>query len=345
MEMNEQTDVTVQLSSLTRAVGQDGKKRPTSVEGVQLQRARIGEMITAMPDASDRQIAREIGCSPSTVSSVRRTLSNSNIEVGHQQKKNKAQLDTRVVGQPRVAENAPRLYWRIPQWIFEGVGYAGNSRCGSRLKWAFMVAVLGELMEQDEWVQRLICGTTLPEPEDGSENLSDDFFKYAPEIGSRFVHFSDEYKHKMLLLMCYAMQNEQTLENIVATSTSKMPDWPVHGQTESPVVLRICDLLIDPSAWCMRVKIDDDVVNEYAKVAELAGDFWAFQEPCLVYWVDNDLILIDGFHRTFAMEKCGKGSILAQIVYGTRHEAKIAALGANANHGLRSTPQNARQDL
>jgi hypothetical protein len=75
----------------TVEVGQDGKRRPTSVEGVQLQRARIGELITATPDASDRQIARQIGCSPSTVSGVRKSLSN---QVGHSAQKQEPRLDT-----------------------------------------------------------------------------------------------------------------------------------------------------------------------------------------------------------------------------------------------------------
>ena len=66
---------TVQLG-WTREVGQDGKARPTSVEGVQLQRARIRELIEESPNASDRKISRVVGCSPSTVASVRRTLPN-----------------------------------------------------------------------------------------------------------------------------------------------------------------------------------------------------------------------------------------------------------------------------
>ena len=56
-----------------------------------------------------------------------------------------------------------------------------------------------------------------------------------------------------------------------------------------------------------------------------------------VYW------LADGFHRVLAHEKAGLADVLAEVRRGTKRDALLFAVGANASHGLPRTNKDKRR--
>jgi hypothetical protein len=60
-----------------------------------------------------------------------------------------------------------------------------------------------------------------------------------------------------------------------------------------------------------------------------AGQYWAW----------------DGFHRVMAARRIGGEWLMANVVPGTRGDARWRALAANATHGLRRTNADKRRVL
>jgi hypothetical protein len=86
----------------------------------------------------------------------------------------------------------------------------------------------------------------------------------------------------------------------------------------------------------VRVRIDEDVVKEYAAAME-AGDFFP---PLLVYFDEpnNRYILVDGFIRLAAHRRLHPNDpIFVSIKPGTLDEARWASLSVNNGHGFRHT--------
>ena len=59
--------------------------------------------------------------------------------------------------------------------------------------------------------------------------------------------------------------------------------------------------------------------------------------PVVVFYDGAEYWLADGFHRRAAFERTNQRDILAHVEQGTRRDAMLYAVGANANHGLRRT--------
>jgi len=90
-----------------------------------------------------------------------------------------------------------------------------------------------------------------------------------------------------------------------------------------------------------RVKLDTDVVDAYAEVlTESNGDALP---PIDVYSDGSDYWLSDGFHRFHAHMKVGLGTIKANVHTGTRRDAILASVGANAEHGLKRSNADKRK--
>ena len=90
-----------------------------------------------------------------------------------------------------------------------------------------------------------------------------------------------------------------------------------------------------------RVKLDTDVVDAYAEVlTETNGDALP---PIDVYSDGTDYWLSDGFHRFHAHVKVGLGTIKANVHTGTRRDAILASVGANAEHGLKRSNADKRK--
>ncbi len=82
-----------------------------------------------------------------------------------------------------------------------------------------------------------------------------------------------------------------------------------------------------------RVKIDTDVVDDYAERIKAGDEF----PPVVVFSDGAAHWLAEGFHRYHAHAKAGKKTIRCDIRKGTVREAILFSCGANVAHGLRRT--------
>lgn len=88
-----------------------------------------------------------------------------------------------------------------------------------------------------------------------------------------------------------------------------------------------------------RAKVDETVVAEYAEAIRDGVKF-----PELVVFSDGaDIWLADGFHRYHAFRAAGIEDIPVFIRNGTRRDAVLYSVGANAHHGLRRTNDDKRK--
>lgn len=88
-----------------------------------------------------------------------------------------------------------------------------------------------------------------------------------------------------------------------------------------------------------RESLDMTVVVDY-KESMLAG---ANFPPVEVFFDGEDAWLADGFHRYRASEEAGFTEILARIREGSRRDAVLYSLGANATHGLPRSNEDKRR--
>lgn len=88
-----------------------------------------------------------------------------------------------------------------------------------------------------------------------------------------------------------------------------------------------------------RAAIDFDVVEEYA----LALASGAVFPPVVVFFDGSTYWLADGFHRTHAHKVAERQSIECDVRQGTRRDAILFSVGANASHGMRRTNEDKRR--
>ncbi|THJ30962.1 hypothetical protein E8K88_16490 [Lampropedia aestuarii] len=88
-----------------------------------------------------------------------------------------------------------------------------------------------------------------------------------------------------------------------------------------------------------RVQLNEDTVAEYAEAMREGVAFPAIT----VFFDGSDYWLADGFHRYHAARHAGLAQILEHVIPGTKREAILHSLGANANHGLRRTNADKRK--
>jgi hypothetical protein len=89
----------------------------------------------------------------------------------------------------------------------------------------------------------------------------------------------------------------------------------------------------------IREKIDWTTVDEYAddmRAGSIFPDITVFYDGIKYY-------LADGFHRVEAARKAELKEINAEVKPGTRRDAVLHAVGANASHGLRRTNADKRR--
>ena len=82
-----------------------------------------------------------------------------------------------------------------------------------------------------------------------------------------------------------------------------------------------------------RAEINLSVVEEYAEAMREGATF----PPVIVYYDGEFYWLADGFHRVRAAARADIERIAADICQGTRRDAVLHSVGANACHGLRRT--------
>lgn len=82
-----------------------------------------------------------------------------------------------------------------------------------------------------------------------------------------------------------------------------------------------------------RVSTNDEAVEGYAEAMKLGAEF----PPIIVFFDGAKYYLADGFHRYLAAKKIEEPDLLADVREGTRGDALIHALGANATNGVYRT--------
>ena len=88
-----------------------------------------------------------------------------------------------------------------------------------------------------------------------------------------------------------------------------------------------------------RVAIDEDVVAEYAELYAEGVDL-----PAVTVFHDGSTYwLADGFHRYWASKRAEREAIAVDVQQGTRRDAILYSVGANASHGLRRTKEDKRK--
>lgn len=88
-----------------------------------------------------------------------------------------------------------------------------------------------------------------------------------------------------------------------------------------------------------RERIDENVVAEYANAMRDGAIF----PPVVVFHDGVDNWLADGFHRLHATRKIEANEIACSVQSGTKREAILYAVGANASHGVRRTNDDKRR--
>lgn len=88
-----------------------------------------------------------------------------------------------------------------------------------------------------------------------------------------------------------------------------------------------------------REYLNELVLSEYAESMASGTVF----PPVVIFFDGSHYWLADGFHRFFAAKKCGARDIVSEVRQGTRRDARLYAVGANATHGLRRTNADKRR--
>jgi hypothetical protein len=96
-------------------------------------------------------------------------------------------------------------------------------------------------------------------------------------------------------------------------------------------------LVLDPALQC-RAGVVEEVVAEYAE----AWHGTAFP-PIRVIRADEQLLVVDGWHRVHAARRAKATMIAAEVVDGTRRDALLEAVRANRQHGLQRTTVDKRR--
>jgi len=88
-----------------------------------------------------------------------------------------------------------------------------------------------------------------------------------------------------------------------------------------------------------RVSLNEATVAEYAEFIRLGGDL----PPVIVFEDGSSIWLADGFHRFHAHRAAGAMEIACDVRPGTKRDAILFSVGANASHGLRRTNEDKRR--
>jgi hypothetical protein len=105
-----------------------------------------------------------------------------------------------------------------------------------------------------------------------------------------------------------------------------------------PVMLPIGSVRLDGGTQS-RSSLDEVTVQRYMNVLTDGVEM----RPIDVYFDGVDYWPWDGFHRTAARLRLGMTAVPAHVKQGTRRDAVLASLGANADHGLQRTEEDQRR--
>ena len=100
----------------------------------------------------------------------------------------------------------------------------------------------------------------------------------------------------------------------------------------------LSDISIDGGTQS-RVAISDQTVGDYAEAIREGVDF----PPVVLFYDGVTHWLGDGFHRYHGYQRAGAVEIEADVRNGTKRDAILFSVGANATHGLRRTDDDKRK--
>lgn len=115
---------------------------------------------------------------------------------------------------------------------------------------------------------------------------------------------------------------------MIAKSKSTLPK---DGQIEN---VQLSDIVLDRETQ-IRVDMCDETIQRYFDVMENEKALGKFPPILLFRDADETLWLADGYHRVKAAMRRGFPTICAVIIAGTKADAILAAVEANARNGLR----------
>lgn len=111
------------------------------------------------------------------------------------------------------------------------------------------------------------------------------------------------------------------------------------GKTEREVTRLAIETIRRDGGTQPRAGLDQAVVEEYAEVIREGGAL----PPVEVVYDGTDYWLWDGYHRLAAAEQEGETEYDCFVTPGTRRDAVLKSVGANADHGLRRTDDDKRR--
>lgn len=98
---------------------------------------------------------------------------------------------------------------------------------------------------------------------------------------------------------------------------------------------------VDPDLQMRTAGLDVGVVTDYAEAMVEGATF-----PPVVLFFDGEAYWPgDGFHRIEAARRTDHPTIPADVRQGSKRDAILFAVGANASHGLRRTPADKRRSV
>jgi hypothetical protein len=90
-----------------------------------------------------------------------------------------------------------------------------------------------------------------------------------------------------------------------------------------------------------RATLKEELVEEYRAEMAAGAEF----PPVIVFYDGENHWLADGFHRVQARKRTGHGDIAAEVRQGTKRDAILHSVGANAAHGMRRTNDDKRRSV
>ena len=88
-----------------------------------------------------------------------------------------------------------------------------------------------------------------------------------------------------------------------------------------------------------RLGMNSETVRDYTEAMKDGAQF----PPIIIFGDGDSEWLADGFHRVAAAKEAGLTEIAADVRDGSRRDAILYSLSANANHGLRRTNDDKRK--
>lgn len=121
-------------------------------------------------------------------------------------------------------------------------------------------------------------------------------------------------------------------------AVNAQPDPSKSSSSSPPTDIRLEDIDSDASLQ-VRIKMDSETVDNYCDALGRGDQF----PPIDVFRVNHKLIIANGRHRYEAHKRLGKKTIAAHVLDGDIRAAKLHAIKADTNVGLRRTREDKRR--